>query len=345
MYQNKIGTQDANHLINHNLIAENQEAIASYLKPMSASAGKRKVLLINCNDDIAELMRRSLSDTKRYEVLSMMDEEPAFETINALNPHLITLAINKTDSDALSMIHKLKSHSVTASIPLIVFSADRLQLDAVDELLAAGVVDCISQTMEPVELRLRVKSTLLQVKALNDVRSREETIRKRHHELASKFEQLQDAVATRQREALTHLELLMHSKEVNETIMDKVNDLRPYLNVHGKAKLKQITRQMKWELNEEEELNLERKLDESNHAFYEILQEHNSELTKYEMRLCAYLKANNSSTEIARITRKTANCINVAFARVRNKLDMANNHELKAFLKSLEYEETPAVTM
>ncbi|MEQ9304775.1 MAG: hypothetical protein RJQ14_12780 [Marinoscillum sp.] len=295
---------------------------------------KHTILLMNCESKVSLALKKFLSDDN-YEMLNTSDTELTLKTLESINPQLLVLGVEQTNSELLQRIRSFKNNASTAGLHVIIYTAKAVNVDEADALFEAGVIDCISSDMNASKLGLRLKATFLQVNALKSYQKREQSIRERHGMLAHELEHLQQKMATGQREAHAHLELLMHSKEVKGTIVDKINDLKPYLNVHGKAKLKQLTRQIKWELSEEEELTLERKFDESNFLFYEQLSEKSNDLTRYEMRLCAYLRSNNSSADIARITRKTANCINVAFARIRSKLSMKNNNELKSFLRSI----------
>ncbi|MEQ8470503.1 MAG: hypothetical protein RIC35_04925 [Marinoscillum sp.] len=296
--------------------------------------GKHTVLLMNCESKVSQALKKFLSE-ENYEMLNTDDAELTYRTIESINPQLLILGVNEYSVELLNKINAIKGNPHTAFLPVIVYTEKALSIDKADTLFAAGVIDCISSDMNANKLCLRLKATFLQINALNSYRNREQSIREKNGKLATELESLQHKMETGQRKALAHLELLIHSKEVKETIVDKISSLKPYLNVHGKAKLKQLTRQIKWELSEEEDLSLERKFDESNFDFYQRLGTESEELTRYEMRLCAYLRSNNSSADIARITRKTANCINVAFARIRSKLNLKNNNELKSFLRSI----------
>ncbi len=296
---------------------------------------KQTILMMSCQQEIGPLVKECFPNGQ-YDVLNAVDTNITYNTIQSINPLLIILGIDDTTSDNKELITSIKSNPILSNVPLVVISETQFDHAEIDNFFKAGATDFIFNSKENDQLKRRLKSLLIQVSKLNEYQQRERNIREEQERLVSEFVQLYDKAESRQRESLANLELLIHTKELNETIVNKINDLTPYLNVHGKAKLKQLTRQIKWELNEEQDLNLERKFDEMNFNFYQLLQNECSALTKYEMRLCAYLQSNNGSAEIARITRKTSNCINVAFARIRGKLGIDNNKELKNYLNDLQ---------
>jgi len=71
-------------------------------------------------------------------------------------------------------------------------------------------------------------------------------------------------------------------------------------------------------------------------SFYDKLNEIYPDLTPNERKLCAFLKLNMTTKDIASITNQSLNSINVARTRLRRKLNLANSDEnLVNFLGSL----------
>jgi len=70
--------------------------------------------------------------------------------------------------------------------------------------------------------------------------------------------------------------------------------------------------------------------------FYNKLSTYFEELTPNEKKLCAFLKLNMSTKEISALTQQSARSIEVARARLRKKLNIANtNVNLVNFLSEL----------
>lgn len=155
-------------------------------------------------------------------------------------------------------------------------------------------------------------------------------------QITSSVERLTTELDFKHREVAMHLELLIHSRNVKEKLVEGVNKLQPFLNNEGKSKLFSLLEQLQWELSEEVDLNIEKKFDETNSGFYALLEQGCPEITKNEKRLCAFLKMNHGASDIAKITDKSLNSINVALARLRTKLQLPNTKDLRAYLNEFD---------
>lgn len=153
--------------------------------------------------------------------------------------------------------------------------------------------------------------------------------------MQSNIDKLHTDLETKQRELALHTQLLMNANLAKEDLLDNVNKLHPYLNLEGKAKLLGLVKHLRRQLNDETLLSVEKKFDEQHSSFYAILEKYCPAITKNEKRLCAYLRMSHSSTDIARITNRSLNSINVGFARLRTKLGLPSNKDLRAFLNEL----------
>ena len=70
-------------------------------------------------------------------------------------------------------------------------------------------------------------------------------------------------------------------------------------------------------------------------AFYEMLQKSFPDLTVNEKRLCAFLRLNLTTKEIAAITHQSVKSINMARFRMRKKMNLESDVDLAGFLASL----------
>ena len=68
--------------------------------------------------------------------------------------------------------------------------------------------------------------------------------------------------------------------------------------------------------------------------FYKQLYEKYPDLTSYEQRVCAFLRMNLNTKEIAYITGRSLKSIEVARSRIRKKLNLSRNDNLSSFLAS-----------
>lgn len=326
----KPGLEDKHKILNHDGIPP------SYTGTVTKS--KKKIILLVDEDpqSVQQMNECLLYADKNYEIINSINANLTGKLIESVKPDLIMINWNAPDKNGLKLVKNLKNNPLTKEIPIVVFTPEKASIADVDAMLSAGVIDCQVKPSDKAALSLRVKALIKQADSINEIKKREERIRQKTERLTENLKRLQAEVDFKDRESSNRLELLIHSKGVNDKLLDKLHDLRPHLNTEGKTKLRYISMQLKWELDDEEKFNLENKFDESNYYFYSCLEKACPELTKNEKRLCAYFKGDHTPSEIARITHKSLNCINVAFARIRAKLKLQNKKDLKEFLTGLD---------
>lgn len=207
------------------------------------------------------------------------------------------------------------------NIPLLLLTEDFSFYKKVARLHFSGdgLVDCIQKPIDLFELSSRARLLMDITDRIRKAKHETELVRR---ELNLKHQEL-------------HLELIIHSESVKEKFLENVRGLDSYLNNEGKLKLRQITKQFRWAIKEEANVNFQRAYDEMNSELYEHLERICPKITRSEKRLCAFTVKNHSGTDIAKTTGKSQNSINVAFARLRSKLGISNNKELKKLLTEI----------
>lgn len=302
--------------------------------PENLKRRKKTIVLADQEHIMTEMVRECLWDNQAYEVVHLSDTDQV-ALLESVKPELIIVSVKGAGSTGKRLAKRMKTNAVISNIPLVLYSEEKPTVAELESMLLTGAFDWLNRSMHKMELTIAIRSALKHSDILSRIKEREAKILVEKEKLTNDFEMVQAEADVKCRESLAHLELLIHSKEVNEALLDKIHDLGPYLNPEGKSRLKSIVKQMKWTLNDEEQLLLERRLDVSNYEFYNRLEEKCPDLTQYEKRLCAYFRTNHSAVAIARIIRKSPNCINVAFARIRIKLGIRNNKELKSYLSNI----------
>ena len=287
-----------------------------------------KVLVIDRSERTSVLLKHSLSPfedetsfhgaIKRYEILRADSHESASKIISCSLPDLIV-----ADWDTITKSIP-KESSVCTYTPFhlpVLFLIDRNMAHPKIgwRNITSGIVDCIQKPIDITEIRSRINMLLgftEKIKALEEETTAiKDNLNLKHLEL--------------------HLELLIHSGSVKDKFLEDVHQLSPFLTVEGRTKLKHMVKQFRWALNDEKSTNYIRAFDNLNEDLYKQLENVCSSITKNEKRLCAFTLKDQTGSEIAKVMGKTQNCINVAFARLRSKLGLNNNKDLKAFLLNL----------
>lgn len=102
---------------------------------------------------------------------------------------------------------------------------------------------------------------------------------------------------------------------------------------HG---LRSLISNLRGQMSTEEKLEvLQADFEQVNAEFFERLQTQFPGLSKTEREICAYLKLNLSSKDIAALRNTSLNTINVARHRIRKKLGLDRDDELEAFVQQV----------
>jgi DNA-binding NarL/FixJ family response regulator len=125
--------------------------------------------------------------------------------------------------------------------------------------------------------------------------------------------------------------------KTNETMAKMVEAVDTALESDSdQHKLKAIVHQLQKMEQDKSWEEFEYRFIQTHQAFYDKLQVRFPDLTPNERKLCAFLRLNMSTKDIAAITHQSVNSINVARTRLRKKLGIDDTDEnLVGFLHSL----------
>ncbi len=82
----------------------------------------KKVLIVDDDDDIREILSMILSD-EGYAVSCLNNGSEVYETVLQYNPDLILLDVQLGDADGRDICQRLKNDSLTKKLPVIIVSA------------------------------------------------------------------------------------------------------------------------------------------------------------------------------------------------------------------------------
>ena len=85
----------------------------------------------------------------------------------------------------------------------------------------------------------------------------------------------------------------------------------------------------------EEDNTFEIQMDELHQEFFKKLRKDFPELTRYDLRLCAYLKLGFNSKEIANLLNIMPSSVYISRSRLRKKLDLDSDRDLHSYLNSI----------
>lgn len=94
----------------------------------------KQILVIDDKSELLHLMRRVLED-EEYQVSILQDGRDAFTQVKAQLPDLLILDLKLGDISGQDVLIQLKHDSVTAEIPVIVYTAAVLEAEEVSGLV------------------------------------------------------------------------------------------------------------------------------------------------------------------------------------------------------------------
>ena len=176
---------------------------------------------------------------------------------------------------------------------------------------------------------------------------------KNRRDIEQQNEQLreQKELIKQQSEEVITLQEVQHAQELElkqkdiDTILTsnqmqvqlKENIIKKLEGIEGEGNVEKEINRLIFDLKSQDETQekitlLNDNLDVVNNAFYQRLLAQHPDLSKSEKELCAYLRLNLSTKEIASLKNTSDNTINVAKTRLRKKLNLQSNTMLNNYL-------------
>jgi CheY-like chemotaxis protein len=97
----------------------------------------KQILVVDDKNELLHLMRRVLED-EQYQVSILQDGKQAVSKVKTQLPDLLILDLKLGDISGQDILKQLKGDSVTAEIPVIVYTAAVLEAEEVNRLVASN---------------------------------------------------------------------------------------------------------------------------------------------------------------------------------------------------------------
>jgi CheY-like chemotaxis protein len=96
----------------------------------------KQILIVDDKSELLHLMRRVLED-EQYQVAIHQNGQDAFAIVKASLPDLLILDLKLGNISGKDVLKQLKGDSITAEIPVIVYTAAVLEAEEVSRLIAS----------------------------------------------------------------------------------------------------------------------------------------------------------------------------------------------------------------
>jgi len=177
-----------------------------------------------------------------------------------------------------------------------------------------------------------------------EIHRQKEMYHKKDKELASseleksrlKEEELQRAILYKSKQLSTHALHMMQKNTMLQEIQSDIKDLAKNVMADEKMNYKKISQKINMSLRSHKDWDVFKLyFEDVNKDFYRRLKEINPDLTTNDHRLCALIKLNMTSKEMASVLNVAPNSIKSSRYRLKKKLGLDAEADLEEFIRGL----------
>lgn len=166
---------------------------------------------------------------------------------------------------------------------------------------------------------------------------RQEAIASEQQIVTIKNEQLQADLASKNRELASSAMNIVYKNELLQKLSDEINKLKDSAGKKlSEEQLKKIHHVIDDGMSDERDWNIfERSFNEAHENFFKKLKQGHPDLVPNDLKLCAYLRMNMSSKEMASLLNISLRGVEIRRYRLRKKLNLDHDKNLVEFLIEL----------
>ena len=144
-----------------------------------------------------------------------------------------------------------------------------------------------------------------------------------------------DVLEGKKRELVSSALRLIQANELNNQLIDELGKLNAYTNKEGSAIIRKVIHQYSNTTGNNIWSDFETRFEQVYEGFYKRLNALVPGLTPGERKLCALLRLDVSSKDIAALTFQNPQSVDMARYRLRKKLNLGSDENLVAFLMNI----------
>lgn len=181
---------------------------------------------------------------------------------------------------------------------------------------------------------------ILVIILLIHIRTRAASARLKHKNEMLEKEQIKQTMANqlelRNKEITSNIILLQKKNEILSGIADKLMKAKDQFTAQNRDFIEKCIVELRENTDDSDWKNFELQFNQIYESFYKKLDAINHNLTVNDRRLCAYLRLNMTTKEIAALTNLSVHSVEVARHRLRKKLQIEDpSIQLTSFLEHL----------
>ena len=135
------------------------------------STEKKRIMIVEDNDQIAKLIRTGLKDIRHYELFFATEGNQAVKSIEEVLPDLVILDIIVPGLNGYQICKRVKENARTAYIPVLMLSGTRIETEDKIHGLESGGDDYLVKPFDIDELKARIHALLRRSESFLDANS------------------------------------------------------------------------------------------------------------------------------------------------------------------------------
>lgn len=225
----------------------------------------------------------------------------------------------------------------------LLIESQELQLKSVKKLnrlyLSLFIISALASTLVLISIFLLFKNNRKNRELLrNEIRIRDLEIQnsKKSEEIQElKIKSIEEEMKIKEREQVSHALALEQKNELLNMINNKINAAMEDTGILHIQDLNGLVSSIRMQISDSTESDLfNQKFNKVHSAFYSNLTKAHPDLTKSELKFCAYLKLNLTSHQISTIMNVTGEAIRKNRHRIRKKLQLDKGDSLENYLSA-----------
>ncbi len=288
------------------------------------------ILIVDDDPEHLKLMTGHLiSHNPGYQLLIATNGKTGYEIAIKKLPDLILMDWEMPHLNGVEAIRMIKADEKARAIPVIMITGTEYETDKLKGAMEAGAIDFIRKPFNPVELMARIMTQISHIEINRKLVTQQELIKKQ--ELAI----LENEIAGQTKQLALNAVNLIRQGEMTQAAIIEINRVFPLTTPDGRAILNSVISMLNDRTNVHLQEEFEICFEKVHSGFYESLTLSIPDISVREKRLCAFLRMNMSTKEIAAITFQTPNAIDVAKFRLRKKINVENDEGFMRFIMNI----------
>lgn len=286
---------------------------------------KRKILIVDDQKEMVKHIANELnSQSNQYHILNASNGENAIKIAAETIPDLIIMDWDMPVMNGLEATRKLKNDQVLSDIPVIMATGQMTNPEDLRLALEAGAVDYVRKPVEFIELSARINTALR-------IRSQHESIK----------QLLKSDIDLKNRKLSTTSMLIVEKNGILQNFQSEIEQLQSLLKNRKledlAISLRELSKRISSHLDVDNSWDtFKMHFEEVHPDFFEEILEIAPDLSTKDLKICAYLKLNMDTKQIARLLNVEPASARTIFYRLKKKMQLSEEESIREFILQLK---------